>query len=105
MTYLNHTKYNSWLERLLIGLQGWKQHSDNAVRLLNVYYDNCDWQLNSEYNSVVYVTGDHFAINYLIDNPKYDHQTIVYCLNAPCFDPDIPLEVFSWHKPHLVQYI
>lgn len=86
VSILNHTRYNPWVEKLLIGLQGWKGLTDQAIKLLNVYYDNCDWQLNSEYNPVIYVQGDAFVINYLIDDPKPHHQTLVYCLNAPCFD-------------------
>lgn len=104
ITILNFTRYNPWVEKLLIGLQGWKNCTDTAIKLLNVYYDNCDWQLTSEYNPVVNVTGDNFMINYLIDNPKPNHQSIIYCLNAPCFDDSIPIEVFSWHIPKLVEY-
>ena len=51
------------------------------------------------------MTGDAFQINYLIDNPKSHQQTLVYCLQAPCFDPSVPLEIFSWHIPSLVQYV
>lgn len=105
VTVLNHTRYNPWVERLLIALQGWKGLTDASIRLLNVYYDNCDWQINSEYNSVVYVTGDQFQINYLIDNPEKHQQSLVYCLNAPCLDESIPIEIFSWHIPTLVEYI
>ena len=72
--------------------------------MLNVYYDNCDWQIYSEYTSVIHVTGDPFQINYLIDNPEKHQQSIVYCLHAPCLDESIPLEIFSWHIPELVEY-
>ena len=84
--FLNYTYFNPWVERLLIGLQGWKQFTDQAIRLLNVFYDNCDWQLNSEYNAVIQVVGDTFKINYLIDNQKHHQQSLIYCLKAPCFD-------------------
>ncbi len=84
--FLNYTYFNPWVERLLIGLQGWKQFTDQAIKLLNVFYDNCDWQLNSEYNEVIYVAGDAFKINYLIDNQKHQQRSLVYCLKAPCFD-------------------
>lgn len=84
--YLNYTRFNPWIQKLLIGLQGWKTFTDSAIKLLNVFYDNCDWQLNSQYNSVIRVTGDPFIINYLIDNPKQHQQTLIYCLKAPCFD-------------------
>jgi hypothetical protein len=103
--HLNYTRFNPWIEKLLIGLQGWKQFTDSAIKLLNVFYDNCDWQLNSEYNSVVRATGDPFSINYLIDNPKQNQQTLIYCLKAPCFDETVPLEIFSWHLPKLVEYL
>ena len=58
--YLNFTHYNPYLEKLLIGLQGWSGFIEEAVKYLNVYYDNCDWQINSEYNSVIASNGDHF---------------------------------------------
>ncbi len=30
---------------------------------------------------------------------------MVICLKAPCFNPIFSTEIFSWHKPKLVQYI
>ena len=103
--YLNHTRLNPWVEKFLIGLQGWSQYTDKAIRMLNVYYDYCDWQLNAEFSSTIHVTGDTFTIDYLIDNPKSHQQTLIYCLHAPAFDPSLAIEVFSWHTPHLVEYI
>lgn len=57
ISYLNFTHFNPYIERLLIGLQGWKGFTEEAVKYLNVYYDNCDWQINSEYNAIVAVSG------------------------------------------------
>ena len=85
-------------------MQGWRGLTDSAIRLLNVYYDNCDWQINSNYNSSICVTGDKFELNYLIDDPKSQFKTLVYCLHAPCLDPTVNLEIFSWHIPELVEY-
>lgn len=102
--YLNFTHRNPYLEKLLIGLQGWRGHTEEAVRYLNVYYDNCDWQINSEYNSVVAVTGEPFQVDYLIENVR-KRESMVFCLKAPCYSPHYSEEVFSWHRPQLVEYI
>lgn len=67
---LHFTYDNPHLERLLIALQGWRSYTEEAVRYLNVYYDRCDWQINSEYNSAVAVAGDPFQVDYLIENIK-----------------------------------
>jgi hypothetical protein len=66
LTLLNLTHNNPYVEKLLIGLQGWRGCTEEAVKYLNVFYDNCDWQINSEYNSVIAVSGQPFQVNYLI---------------------------------------
>jgi hypothetical protein len=102
--YLNFTSRNPYIEKLLIGLQGWRGYTEEAVRYLNVYYDNCDWQINSEYNSVIAVSGDPFQVDYLIENVR-KRESMIFCLKAPCYSPYYSQEVFSWHRPQLVEYI
>lgn len=45
---------------------GWSKLTEEAVKYLNVYYDNCDWQINSELNTVIKVHGQQFKIDYLV---------------------------------------
>jgi hypothetical protein len=105
ITFLNYTRYNPYVERLLIGLQGWKGFTEEAVKYLNVFYDNCDWQINSEYNSVVAVQGDRFEVNYLIENIKKSRESITICSKTPCYNPHYNGEIFTWHMPKLVEYV
>jgi hypothetical protein len=105
VTFLNFTHDHPLIEKLLIALQGWKGFSDEAVKLLNVFYDNCDWQLHSQYNSVVAVVQDPFRINYLIEKNKRQRETLLFGLKTPCASPHYHGEVFSWHKPKLVEYL
>ena len=44
---------NSELEKLLIGLLGWKDETDKAVQLLNCYYDSNDWQSTDVFKPTV----------------------------------------------------
>lgn len=57
------------LERLLIGMLGWGDNTtEEAVRLLNSYYDNSDWQINSPFKPIISYAGKKFQINYLIED-------------------------------------
>ncbi len=38
---------------MLIGLLGWKDDNDKAVKLLNSYYDSHDWQSNDVTKPVI----------------------------------------------------
>ena len=67
-----------------------------------MYYDNCDWQINSELNSVIRVEGQEFEIDYLIENKVQNRKNLIICLKAPCFNGLFNGEVFSWHSPKLV---
>ena len=29
----------------------------------------------------------------------------MYCLHAPCLNAKVPMEMFSWHTPTLVEYV
>ena len=57
---------NPDLERLLIGLMGWREDTEKAVKLLNCYYDSHDWQSNDATRPVICQMGENFSINYLI---------------------------------------
>lgn len=48
---------------------------------------------------------EHFEINYLIENDKKHRETMLFCVKAPCASPHYNGEVFSWHKPKLVEYV
>jgi hypothetical protein len=61
--------------------------------------------MNSEFNSVVAVTGEAFEINYLVESARRQRETKVVCIKAPCASPYFHGEVFSWHRPKLVEYI
>src|SRR5690606_17697059 len=90
-------------ERLLIGLIGWKDDSDKAIKLLNCYYASNDWQSNDVSKPTICQCGENFTINYLIENSKYRDQIIV-CLKAPCFNSQYNHYCFSFHKPKLNEY-
>ena len=96
---LNYTSNNPWVEKLLIGLQGWEEHTGHAIKYLNVHIDDCDWQQHQAYNSSVSVTGDKFVINYLIENhPKYK-GSLAICLKAPCLNPHYTGEILAGTSP------
>lgn len=89
---------NEYLEKLMVGLQGWNDEmSEEVVLLLNVFYDNVDWQLHSPFKPVIVQVGEEFEVNYLIDNKEQYRQNLILCLKAPCMDKHYRGEVFSWH--------
>ncbi len=60
---------NQNLESLLIGMMGWGgESSEEAVRLLNAYYDQTDWQISGPFKPVISFGGKKFNINYLIEH-------------------------------------
>jgi hypothetical protein len=96
---------NEHIERLLIGLQGWDERvAEEAVILLNVLYDNVDWQFNSPFKPVICQVGEDFEINYLIENKEQFRQNLILCLKAPCMDKHFRKEVFSWHHLKIKEY-
>lgn len=52
---------NPYIERLLVGLLGWDESSaEQSVVLLNVFYDNVDWQLYAPFKPVICEVGQEF---------------------------------------------
>lgn len=51
---------NPWVEKLLIGLQGWDELISYSIRYLNVFIDGCDWQHHQAYNSSIATVDDSF---------------------------------------------
>ena len=102
---LNYTSNNPWIEKLLIGLQGCEDYIGHAIKYLNMFIDDCDWQQHQAYNSSVAVTGDKFIINYLIENLLKYKGSLAICLKAPCLNPQYTGEIFSWHLPQVTEYV
>ena len=73
--------------------------------MLNVYYDNSDWQIRSAFRPSVAQTGEQFSINYLIENTKDHRDLITVCVKAPCFNSHYNEEIFSWHRPKRNEYV
>lgn len=44
-------------------------------------------------------------MDYLIENVKKYRESVVICLKAPCYNPYYNGEVFTWHRPKLVEYV
>lgn len=93
------------LEGLLVALLG---HEDETVRsratiLLNVFYDQHDWQLNLPFIPVIKQVGDPFEVSICLDdaaNPEKGETPdgILVILSAPCFNIHAPFEVYSYHE-------
>jgi hypothetical protein len=46
---------------------GWgSEATEEAVRLLNAYYDETDWQVQSPFKPIISYAGKRFLINYLV---------------------------------------
>jgi hypothetical protein len=56
------------------------------VKLLNLFYDDCDWQDNSVFNPIIAQCEEAFTINYLIEKDGIGKETLVLCVKAPCFN-------------------
>ena len=58
----------TWIERLLIQLQGYADITirDQAIVLLNMLYDGLDWQLQEAFRPVVRCVGQHFVVKAIV---------------------------------------
>lgn len=66
---------------------GWGgEITDDAVRLLNIYYDGVDWQLRSPFRPVISSVGKRVKIDYLVDDQKCE-QDLVFLIKTRSFDP------------------
>lgn len=93
------------LERLLIGMLGWGDNTtEEAVRLLNSYYDNSDWQINSPFKPIISYAGKKFHINYLIEDQLGNENDLLFLVKAPTLNPETNIEVLSFHRPKLLKY-
>lgn len=93
---------NQWIEKFLIGLQGWdREMAEEAVPLLNAYYDGTDWQIATPLRAIIAQVGENFSINYLIEDKLSYRNNLLLCLKAPCMDKHYNEEVFSWHHIRL----
>jgi hypothetical protein len=54
-------------------LQGWESYYEEAIKLLNVYYDHSDWQIRAPFHPVIAQQKEKLNINYLIEDSK-DHR-------------------------------
>ena len=46
---------------------GWGgETTEEAVKLLNAYYDETDWQISAPFKPIISYAGKKFNINYLI---------------------------------------
>ncbi len=90
------------VEELLILLLGsnHKQYSEAAVRLLNAYYDECNWQVSIPFSCSVSKVGGKFEINFLIEFVE-EVDRFVFIVKGPDFE-GVPR--FSWHIPTLREY-
>lgn len=59
----------SYIEKLLVQLLGYYEMSvrDQAIVLLNMLYDNVDWELQSAFVPVVRCVGQHFKVEAIVD--------------------------------------
>lgn len=76
------------LESLLIGMLGWGSDStEEAVRLLNAYYDRSDWQISAPFKPVISYAHKKFHINYLIEDVPNTEQELVFLVKAWTMNP------------------
>lgn len=92
------------LEGVLVALLG---HQDESVRyratlLLNMFYDQHDWQSEVPFVPVIKEVGDAFELSISLDDAAdpakgETPQGVFVILSAPCFNSDSPFEVYSYH--------
>ena len=75
---------------------------DQAVVLLNMFYDGVDWQLSSAFRPVVRVVGQHFKVNLIVDldmsTKENSNAQIFIGLSAPSPIEGVNKTLLTWHK-------
>lgn len=90
---------------MLVALLG---HSSPRIRarsavLLNMFYDQHDWQNDVPFVPVIKQIGDAFEVTVCVDDvadPKKGEtpEGISLILSAPSFDPESPYDCYSYHS-------
>ena len=76
---------------------------DQAVVLLNMLYDEVDWQLQEAFRPVIRTVGQHFIINTVINlnsdsNSNAKLPELFLCLAAPSPILGNNQHLVTWHK-------
>jgi len=90
-----------FVEKLLVGLLG---HSDSkvrdlAVKHLNAFYDDTDWQLMKPFKPKISTVGKEFIIREIVELTEL--QNVVLELHAPGFHENSENYVLSYHIPEI----
>eukprot|EP00742_Colponemidia_sp_Colp-10_P005221 GILJ01005578.1.p1 GENE.GILJ01005578.1~~GILJ01005578.1.p1 ORF type:complete len:1904 (+),score=304.73 GILJ01005578.1:50-5761(+) len=91
------------IERLLICLLGHPKQEirEQAVMLLNSFYDGTDWQLQEPFTPIWRHVGDDFVVEEELEID--DCSGVFVLLHAPSYHTASTSYTLSWHKPDIVK--
>ena len=87
-------------ERLFIQLMGHQEKDirNEAVRLLNMLYDESNWQENESFkDTTIHDIGDQFNLELILRENDFNEQNMILIVNCPSYNIQVPYNIISWN--------
>lgn len=103
---VNDEKSLKFMEEILIKLMGHPdiEFRDEAIRLLNVLYDETDWQENHGFSPRIISIGEELKMEFLIRKSDYEENSLALILNSPTFNFKENSNTIKWLKPKIISF-
>lgn len=101
----NDEKSLKFMENILIKLIGHpdRDFRNEAIKLLNMLYDETDWQSDQGFKPKIISIGDEIKLEFLINKKDYEENSLILILNTPTFKQKEKENTIKWLKPEIIK--
>lgn len=88
-------------EKLFIQLLGHdeKEIRDEAVKCLNMLYDETNWQEKESFKETIINTiGEQFKFEVIVRKSEFDDENTILITCSPSYNSQVPLNIISWNS-------
>jgi len=88
-------------EKLFIQLLGHeeKEIRDEAVKLLNMLYDETNWQDKESFKeTIIHTIREQFKFELVVRKSDFDEENTVLITCCPSYNSQVPLNIISWNS-------
>ena len=88
-------------EKLFIQMLGHREKEirDEAVKLLNMFYDETNWQEKESFKEIsISNIGEEFSLELVVRKNDFDQDNTMVIISSPSYNLKVPLNVISWNS-------
>ena len=76
-----------------------KEIRDEAVKLLNMFYDETNWQEKESFKEIsISNIGEEFSLELVVRKNDFDQDNTMVIISSPSYNLKVPLNVISWNS-------